>query len=60
MQKQANGSIREYAYHPHGKPLPKGWRLASDLQGTRHGHHAVLIVKENEKEANKAKRKKAS
>lgn len=54
MPKQANGSIREYRYLPHGKPLPRGWQLANDLQGTRHGHHAVLIVK-NEKAKNKTR-----
>lgn len=31
-------------YLPHGKPIPNGWRLASTLENTIHGHHAILIM----------------
>lgn len=37
-------SITYYRYLPHGKPIPKGWRLANDLSNTRHGNFAVLIM----------------
>lgn len=50
MLNQENGSITEYRYLPHKKKMPKGWRLANDLADTHHGKHAVLIVKEYEKE----------
>lgn len=45
MSKPAKNSITEYKYLPHGELIPKGWKLANDLQGTPHGHHAVLIVR---------------
>lgn len=45
MPKQANGSIREFKYLPHGKPVPKGWKLANNLSDCHHGEHAVLIEK---------------
>ena len=32
-----------YRYLSHGKPIPKGWRLANDLQNTHHGQYAILI-----------------
>jgi hypothetical protein len=44
-QPDTNSGEEEYQYLPHGKPLPEGWDLANDLQGTSHGHHAVLLKK---------------
>lgn len=34
-----------FRYLVHGKPIPKGWRLAHDLRDTKHGAFAVLIEK---------------
>lgn len=39
--------ITTYRYLRHGQPLPKGWRLAHDLNDTRHGHFAILIKQDS-------------
>lgn len=38
--------ITTYRYLRHGQPIPDGWRLAHDLNDTRHGHFATLIKQE--------------
>ena len=50
--------IKFYKYLPHGKPIPKGWKLANKLENTRHGHHAVLIVREDKNEEHNTTRTK--
>lgn len=42
-----NQPVREFRYHKHGKPIPDGWRLVSDLGDTHHGYYAVLIERNN-------------
>ena len=38
--------ITTYKYLKHGQPIPKGWRLASKLEDTHHGKHAILIKRD--------------
>jgi len=35
--------INTVKYWPVSKPIPKGWRLVSDLADTHHGIYSVLI-----------------
>lgn len=36
-------------YLKHGKPVPDGWLVVDDLQGTHHGEYARIIAKEDSK-----------
>ena len=38
-----------FTYLPHGKPMPENYELIDDLQGTHHGHFAVLVGEKEEK-----------
>ena len=41
-------TILEFQYLRHGTAMPDGYELANDLQGTHHGHFAVLVVKKED------------
>ena len=55
-RKWRNGEVREVRYHPHGKPIPLGWTPTESLKGTHHGHHALLLVKDDENGTPKRKK----
>lgn len=38
-------AVMVFRYLTHGKPIPKGWRLAHSLRDSHHGRNAVLIEK---------------
>lgn len=52
-------SILEFRYLKHGESMPDGYELRDNLQGTHHGHFAVLIVEKDGNRKRTYERKKS-
>lgn len=37
--------IEEFRYIRHGKPIPEGWELVADFEGTHHGRYSQGIIR---------------